>query len=248
MSESLLIAQVTDTHIRPSNISYRGVNVRQHFLNVLTVLAKKPLDLMILSGDLASVEGEPESYAWIRLALRDFPHPYVLMAGNHDHVVRMMNAFDMPNSDEVTQGMLYFSRNIKGRQLLFLDSSPYRIAREQLEWLENKFIESNEPALLFVHHPPAFCDCKFMDEHAVLQNIDEVWKTLNRIPQIQHIFCGHYHADKTVIHNDKFIHLTPSTAFQIDTETPHFIIKHTRPGWRIIEWKNKQVHTHVEYL
>ena len=47
---------------------------------------------------------------------------------------------------------------------------------------------------------------------------------------------------------DKYIHLTPSTIFQISTQTPHFVIEHTRPGWRIIEWKGSQIHTYVDYL
>jgi Icc protein len=247
MLNDLVIAQVTDMHIGTANVKYRGIDVRQQFLDVLQVLAKKPLDLLILSGDLAAVEGEPEAYAWIKQTLATFPYPYIVMAGNHDHAVRMKIAFDLPDSD-ISQGMLYFSRTIKGRCLLFLDSSSYRVTKQQLDWLTEQRAEYQEPALLFMHHPPMKCGCPFMDEYHALQNIDEIWQAFKPLPKIKHIFCGHYHADKTVIKNNKFIHMTPSTAFQIGTKSSDFVIEHTKPGWRIIEWKEKKVHTYVEYL
>jgi len=168
------------------------------------------------------------------------------MMGNHDHLVRMTKVFNPPDSD-VSQDMLYFSRLISDKLLLFLDSSPYRIARQQLEWLQSKLTHYKKQVLLFIHHPPLLCDCQFMDQHHALLNINEVWKVLAKLPQIQHIFCGHYHAAKTVRRNNKFIHLTPSTIFQIDMENPHFTIEHTRPGWRIIHW-GEEIQTYVEYL
>jgi len=248
MSHKLVIAQVTDLHIGSSDVLYRGLNGRKQFVEVLQVLAKTKLDLLVLSGDLAASEGEPEAYAWLRQVLTTFPYPYVVMAGNHDHAVRMKRAFDLADSD-VSQGMLYFSRTIKGKRLLFLDSSFYRIPKQQLEWLNTQLADYKKPTLLFVHHPPLLCECLFMDECHCLRNIDEVWRVLDQLPQIEHIFCGHYHADKTVLKNGKSVHLTPSTIFQIDTENPQFAIKHnSKPGWRMIEWVGNKVQTYAEYL
>jgi len=241
----LVIAQITDTHIGPSDIPYRGIKVRQKFLNVLQVLANKKLDLLVLTGDLSAFEGEPEAYAWISQVLAEFPYPYIVMPGNHDHVIRMSRAFTLPNS-EISQGMLYFNRTISGKRLLFLDSSPSYIAKPQLEWLSAQLADYKKPVLLFIHHPPLLCDCQFMDAHHSLRNIEEVWQVLKRLPQIKHIFCGHYHTGKTVIKNNKNIHLTPSTIFQIDTKTPHFAIEHMTPGWRIIKW-GESIQTYIEY-
>lgn len=63
MLNKLIIAQVSDMHIGPSDGLYSGIKVRKKFLDVLQVLAKKPLDLLVLSGDLSALEGEPEAYA-----------------------------------------------------------------------------------------------------------------------------------------------------------------------------------------
>jgi 3',5'-cyclic-AMP phosphodiesterase len=247
MLNDLVIAQVTDMHIGPSNTKFKGLEVRQPFVDVLQALAKKQLDLLVLSGDLAAVEGEPDIYAWIKQALATFPCPYVVMAGNHDHAGNLAKVFELPD-DDLSQGMLYFSRTVKKRRLLFLDSSSYRVAKQQLEWLSTQLAESDEPVLLFIHHPPLKCGCRFMDDHYALRNIDEVWQVLVPFPQISHIFCGHYHTEKTVIKNGKSVHLTPSTVFQIDTERPEFAIEHTKPGWRIISFLENDVQTYVEYL
>ncbi len=248
MLNNLVIAQVADMHIGESKVLFRGIEARQQFLNVLQVLQKKPLDLLVLGGDLAALEGEPEGYAWIKQALTTFPHPYTVMAGNHDHVLRMQKMFDLPTND-ISQGMLYFSRIIKDRRLLFLDSSSYHIPKLQLEWLTTQLTNNSEPTLLFIHHPPMRCDCLFMDEYHALHNIDDVWEVLDQFPQVQHIFCGHYHTEKTVVKNGKSVHLTPATIFQIETNNQNFAIAHSKPGWRIIEWKEKtnNIQTYVEY-
>ncbi len=242
---NLVIAQITDMHIGSSDSLYRGIKVRQKFLNVLQALAKKKLDLLVLTGDLSALEGEPEAYAWMSQVLAEFPYPYIVMPGNHDHVVRMSRAFKLPDG-EISQGMLYFNRTISGKRLLFLDSSPSYITRRQLEWLSAQLADYKKQVLLFIHHPPLFCDCQFMDARHSLRNIEEVWQVLEQLPQVKHVFCGHYHTEKTVIKNNKNIYLTPSTIFQIDTNTPHFAVEHTTPGWRIIKW-GEEIQTYVEY-
>lgn len=243
----LIIAQVTDMHIGITDTPYKNIPVRQQFVNVLQELAKRPLDLMVLSGDLAAVAGEPEAYIWLKQVLATFPHPYVIMAGNHDHLTRLVEILEIPASD-LMEGMLCFRRLIKGRQLFFLDTSSYRLPLSQLHWLQTQLAGSKEEVLLFMHHPPLLCECRFMDDRYRLQNIDEVWPVLVQLPQIKNIFCGHYHTEKTVVAANKMVHLTPSTIFQIDTQSPYFEMEHTKPGWRMIEWQGARVHTYVEYL
>jgi Icc protein len=65
---------------------------------------------------------------------------------------------------------------------------------------------------------------------------------------IEAIFCGHYHADRTMLKDNKTVYVTPSTALQIDTETLCFEIKDQRAGWRVIDWSAQGVKTEVRYL
>ena len=249
MSEYLTIAQISDTHIEATAelSSYTQLDVRKQLQTVLQELAKKRLDLLVISGDLAANAGEIEAYFWIKEALKIMPCPYIIMAGNHDDVKNLALVFDLPPSDTIGNE-LCFSRVIKGKRLFFLDSSSYKIPISQLNWLQNHVQNPVEPALLFIHHPPLLCDCQFMDTHYPLKNIDKVWPQLVHLQAIEHIFCGHYHTDLTVTQAGKQVHLTPSTMMQIDRDNPKFTIAHTRPGWRMIEWSEEKVHTYVEYL
>lgn len=242
---ALIIAQVTDIHIGPDTTSYRDIDVRGNFKAVIDRLANRPLDLLVLSGDLAASAGELEAYIWLQQILADFPHPYVLMAGNHDHVGRMISILQPPQYERHNDA-LYFSRYLKGWQLLFLDSSPNRITQVQLAWLKAQSLTAH--TLLFVHHPPLKCGCHFMDHRYALKNIDEVWPVLAQLPAIKHIFCGHYHNEKTITYQDKSIYLTPSTIFQIDMQKTHFCIEHVQPGWRMIECQGSSLRTYTEYL
>lgn len=249
MLNHLIIAQVSDTHINrlAEPIRVTGVNPRDQFLAVLRILAARPLDLLVLSGDLALSAGEMEAYIWLKQALSTFPYPYVIMPGNHDDAATMVSVFALPDGD-YQEGMLYFQRTVKGRRLIFLDTSSYQLPRVQLDWLRQQLAHEREPALLFIHHPPLLCGCCFMDTCYPLRNIDEVWPVLRELNPIRHIFCGHYHATRTVMRDGKYVHVTPSTMMQIDADTPHFAIAHTQPGWRIIEWHDSEVHTYVEFV
>jgi len=247
---SLVIAQVSDPHIGATDLPnvHTGINVRQQFLKVLNVLAKKPLDLLILSGDLAEEHGEIEAYQWLKQTLAQFPFPYLVMAGNHDRVDTMAEVFNISPSD-ITDGMLYFSRTLKGWHLLFLDSSSYRIPQSQMTWLQEQLARIiNEPVLLFIHHPPVLCGCRFLDESYSLKNMDEVWPILTQLSAIQAIFCGHYHTERSITREGQQVYLTPSTMLQINPDTPDFQIVHTVPGWRIMTCQDKQVYTYVEFL
>jgi Icc protein len=247
LNNRLIIAQVSDIHINSTDEPYRGIDVRRQFQRVLQQLATKKLDLLILSGDLAANDGEIEAYQWIQQTLTNFPHPYWLMAGNHDNVSTMQTVFTLTDQD-IYEGMLCYHRQIKGKSIIVLDSSPYWIKPLQLKWLQQQLSELQEEILLFIHHPPLRCGCQFMDEHHALQNIEALWPILKPASQIKHIFCGHYHTEKQFTVNDKTIYLTPSTNFQIATNTPNFTIEHLQPGWRIIEWQNSQLFTYVDYL
>lgn len=249
MGSKVIIGQISDTHISAVDQINKltGKNSREQFLEVIQILANRSLDILILTGDLAEFAGEHEAYIWLKEVLSTFPCPYIVIPGNHDRAATMVSTFALPTTD-YQHGMLYFQRIVKGRRLLFLDTSSYRLPLVQLSWLYQQVTSDNAPTLLFIHHPPLLCGCRFMDSFYPLHNIDEVWPILRELAPIQHIFCGHYHTSKTVVCDGKYVHVTPSTMMQIDTELLNFAVAHTRPGWRIIEWHDSQVHTYVEFI
>lgn len=247
MENYLTIAQISDPHISPNDEFHYHIPVRQNFIGALKRLAQKPLDLLVISGDLAATTGDKHVYQWIKHTLTDFPHPYVIMSGNHDDVQNIAHVFDAQKED-VHNNQLYFRRFIKNQLLLFLDSTNYTVPIEQLQWLQQQVANHPHEALLFIHHPPLLCGCAFMDNQHSLQNIEATWQTLSQLPSINHIFCGHYHTERTLYQQGKHIYLAPSTMLQIDTEQPDFAVEHTVPGWRMIEWCPGELRTYTEYL
>ncbi len=247
MENYLTIAQISDPHISPNDEFHYHIPVRQNLVNILKKLAAKPLDLLIISGDLAATTGDMPVYQWIKQALTGFPHPYVVMSGNHDNVKNMTTVFDA-QKDDIHHQQLYFSRIIQNKLLLFLDSTDYTVPAKQLHWLQQQASQHSQEALLFMHHPPILCGCSFMDSKHSLRNIEETWQVISQLPTIKHIFCGHFHTERALYKAGKNIYLTPSSMLQINTYQSEFAVEHTVPSWRIIEWCPGELRTYVEYL
>jgi Icc protein len=83
-SPALLIAQLSDLHVRPPGELYRGI---AH----LHQLDRGP-DLVVITGDLVDY-GEPEEYANARALLSQLTIPYLVLPGNHDHREEFRAAF-----------------------------------------------------------------------------------------------------------------------------------------------------------
>jgi 3',5'-cyclic-AMP phosphodiesterase len=174
--------------------------------------------------------------------------PYLIMLGNHDRLETAMSVFNLPKED-VHHGEFYFYRQFKQCHCLFLDTSSYYLSLNQQQWLQQMVQQINGDILLFMHHPPTLCDCRFMDERHALINHQEVWSFFLTLPQIKHIFCGHYHTERDIAVSDKWIHVTPSTMLQIDPISPELVLDKKNFGWRMIEWTpNQPLKTRVEYL
>ena len=245
IEDRIRIAQLTDIHVGPTEELVQNIDVRANFLKTLDAIRGKAIDFLVISGDLAADKAEPGAYEWVASILRKYSIEWVVMGGNHDKISTMAHYFDF--GDDLKNGKLYYKRVIKGHHLFFLDSSTNRIHTEQLDWLKHECAKVKDEVMLFIHHPPAICDCLFMDTMYPLRNIDEVRETLREIHNLHNIFVGHYHTEKFIVQDGKNIHLTPSTMMQIDTRASHFRMEHTRPGWRIIECYKGRLDTEVHY-
>src|SRR6478609_8942836 len=91
----MLIAQLSDLHVRPDGVLYQGVADSNAQLAAaiagLRALEPRP-DLMLLSGDLVD-EGTPPEYAKLRELLRGVEIPSLVIPGNHDDRDAFRSAF-----------------------------------------------------------------------------------------------------------------------------------------------------------
>ena len=132
--------------------------------------------------------------------------------------------------------------------LIFADTSSGIFSGDQLQWVADEASRAApEEVFLFAHHPPVLCDCRFMDDNYSLANLEETWNALSSIPNLKHLFCGHYHTEKTISEGSRTIYLTPSTMMQINQESGEFKIEHTNPWWRSIVIQNGTPVTQVHY-
>ena len=242
----LIIAQITDIHIDLPQKSLSNRKSRTNFILTLEEIRnQKKIDLIVLSGDLAFKEGNLEIYIWIKTKLDLLNIPYLIVSGNHDNNEQLAAVFKL--GEQLKDNYLYFSKTINDRKMIFLDSSTNSVSEKQLTWLKNECKHSHQKEMiLFMHHPPIYCNCKYMDRNFPLQNMKEVQKALLTCPTIKNIFTGHYHTGKTLKFHNKTIHITPSTYFQINEKTKKFTIKNKKPGWRLIIWNEKGISSKIK--
>ena len=242
-SKIIKIGQISDLHIGESEEFVQGIDVRANFLFALNSSSMQNLDLLVLSGDLANEDAEPGAYQFIADTLKDYPVPVCIIPGNHDRTDVMQKYYNL----EVTNGKCYYSIDIQGRKIFFIDSACGEVSRDQLDWLEREVPKADGEVLLFMHHPPCFCNHRFMDLRYHLKNMVEVQEVLSKFKNLKHVFCGHYHSDFEEKFDDITVHVAPATQMQIAPDRPYFKLKSDKPGWLVINWDKNTVETRVCY-
>lgn len=241
----LKIAQISDIHIGSEPIKYHGIDVRENFIKVLNHVQLSSVDLIVFSGDLALDMGEEEAYVWILNQMKRVAIPYLVMSGNHDSVERISRIFGVQHL--LKNDMLYFKKEFKGFELYFLDTEPDYLDIKQMEWLRQEHVNMNENTLVFMHHPPCNANHLFMDRKYPLHNYEHVQNVFLGMPKIRHVFCGHYHFEKTIKLGSFNVHICPATQMQISPTNKDFEVLDFRPGWRLIEWDGQSLNTTVYY-
>lgn len=240
------ILQFSDIHICDEGDGHQGFPVRENFKNSLKQgLKEVQPDLVIISGDLAEDEGEIGAYRWIKKELETLEVPCLLMSGNHDITTIMAKEMDLELS---LSNKLVGTYEIGNFNIIYLDSSEDFVSKDQLEWMKNQVKHSSKEPLIFVHHPPTLADCRFMDTLYPMKNHEEFWECVKSTKKVKHIFCGHYHTDKTFEKDGIMVYICPSTLFQIATNTKGFRIADKQPAYFEITLEGSQISTKTHYL
>jgi Icc protein len=198
-SEPIRIAQISDLHIKPpGDLAYGRVDTAkalERCIAALNEFTPKP-NLVVISGDLADtpVSGE---YEHLTRLLDQLQLPFVAIPGNHDSRELMRAAF--PRADYAfASGPLNQKVEVGRLDLVLLDSSvpgrPYgELDAPTLQWLKETLAAAPEqPALVFLHHPPFQTGIWHMDRQN-LRNANELASIVQRHPRVQLIAAGHVH-------------------------------------------------------
>lgn len=240
------IILITDLHIGQEGEDTHGVDVRQNFLNILKTIKKEDADYLIVAGDLCYLDGDKSVYQWIKKHLDNLDIPYDVLVGNHDKGEDIAEVFNYEESFK--NGNLYYKRQIKDWQALFLDTSVGSLSKDQQDWLNKELQEADEPSIIFMHHPPIIAGVEYMDTNHALENRTEVQTILRSSKYPIPVFTGHYHVEKTICLGKITVQITPSCYVQIDQINPTFKADHHQIAYRKIELEEDRWKSTVRYL
>jgi 3',5'-cyclic AMP phosphodiesterase CpdA len=219
----MLIAQITDTHIKlPGQLAYGRVDTAAmlaHCVAELCALDPQP-DLIVLTGDLVDL-GRPEEYEHLRALLAPLRSPLVVVPGNHDE----RGAFRAAFADHAylpADGFLQFSIDNADQpvRMLGLDTlvpleGRGELCAARLAWLDDSLAQAPQrPTVILMHHPPFVTGIAHMDALG-LTGREAFAGIVSRHPQVELILCGHLHRNIQARVGGRAAMTGPSTAHQV---------------------------------
>lgn len=197
-SSRIVIAQITDTHIRaPGRLTYRKIDTSTYLRDAVAFLSSQPvpIDAVVHTGDLTDFATDDE-YRHFRDLVAPLRVPFFAVPGNHDERGAFRRAFtelDLP-----ADGPLNYVASVGDLKLVMLDScvpgSPYgELGPRTRTWLDRTLAAApDRPALVALHHPPFIAGIRHMDVQNC-RDAAEFEEVLRRHPQVQGVLCGHVH-------------------------------------------------------
>lgn len=254
----MLIAQITDTHIRPrGRLSMDRVDTAGHLARAVEhINALRPApDLVLVTGDLVDA-GMAEEYAHLRDLLAPLALPVYLIPGNHDLRDPLRAAFGEHRYLPV-DGFLQYAVDEGPLRLIALDTlapgKPHgELCQARLDWLEARLAESGKPTIVFMHHPPFECGLKGFDQARLNVGAERLAAIVQRHPNVERVLCGHVHRPIQVRWAGTIASVAPSTAHQatldlapdapltFSMDPPALALHQWRPGTGLV--------THLSYI
>jgi 3',5'-cyclic AMP phosphodiesterase CpdA len=196
----MLIAQVTDTHIKAAGrLAYRRVDSAEKLracVAHLNALDPRP-DIVLLTGDLVDL-GRPEEYALLREILAPLRMPLYAIPGNHDERGALRRAFAdqryLPHEGEFLQYVVEdYPLRLVALDTVVPGEQRGELCAHRLAWLEAQLAhEPRRETVLFMHHPPFATGLANMDWQNC-HNGEALGALVERHPQVIRILCGHVH-------------------------------------------------------
>ncbi|WP_461538199.1 phosphodiesterase [Spongorhabdus nitratireducens] len=254
----MLIAQLTDTHIKPDGRPAYGrvdtLSCLKASINHINTLQPAP-DVVLVSGDLVDL-GTAEEYTLIRSLLDELQMPWMAVPGNHDNREEMQSSFGdcdwMPESAPFIQYAIDdYPLRLIGLDSLKPNSGGGQICSERCDWLDQTLAQQpDKDTLLFIHHPPFNTGIRHMDQIG-LEGSDHLAEVVQRHPQVKMLLCGHVHRSVQTIW--KGIHVviaqSPAHAVTLDISADaesSFVME--PPAVQLIRYENNELVTHLSFV
>ncbi|GGF49012.1 3',5'-cyclic adenosine monophosphate phosphodiesterase CpdA [Azorhizobium oxalatiphilum] len=219
----MLIAQLTDTHIRiPGKLAYGVVDSSAYLERAvawLRALPQRP-DAVVVTGDLTDFD-QLEEYARFRSIMEPLDLPVHVIPGNHDSSVGVREAFPqiVARTGGKPDGKVNYVVEELPLRIIMLDSSvpkkPHgELGPETLEWLDRQLMKSRRDTVVALHHPPFLTGIRHMDAQN-LKDAAAFETVIARHAHVLGVWCGHVH--RTIVTNfaGRPCRIAPSTAHAV---------------------------------
>jgi 3',5'-cyclic-AMP phosphodiesterase len=250
----MLIAQITDTHIRPKgNLLHHMVHTARSLrrcVERLEALEPRP-DVVIATGDLVD-RGKSKEYRRLRKILERLTIPLFVIPGNHDDRDALRDAF-RDHAYLPRHGPLQYAINTLPLRLIGLDSTRTRrrpggeLDPARLAWFDASLAaEPKRPTFVFMHHPPFEIGVAPVDAHG-FRHGRRFHAIVERNPQIVGIVCGHVQRFfSTRIGNARAM-TAPSTAPQLVVRAAGsgYSVGLEAPSFTLHNWDGRALRTTV---
>ena len=256
LNSSVVIAQISDSHLF-SDIEqcHFQANVYQNLCSVLTEITNSPeIDVVIFTGDLTQDHSEASYQRFCDAVLSlKINIPFYFLAGNHDEPILLNKILsDEPFlSDKLIETSYW--------QILLVDSKSDtpkgKVTEKELKKLKQS-VNSEKHQLVLMHHHPVNVGYFIDQDH--LQDKISFWQTINDLPSIKVIGCGHVHQGLTLPATSNSsqgfeqsipVYTCPATSIQFDMNAAKISASKQGAGYRL--WtlaENGQYTTQVKFL
>ncbi|AMJ63802.1 phosphodiesterase [Bosea sp. PAMC 26642] len=219
----MLIAQITDLHIRPrGKPAYRVSETNalsERALDVVARLSPRP-DLLVITGDLTDC-GLAEEYAVLQAMLSRLDMPVLVVPGNHDRRETLTAGLALDPRQVLDGGFVQFVADIGPMRLIGLDTlvpgqSAGALCATRLAFLDQALAGAgDQPVAIFMHHPPFACGIAHMDAIRLLDGAEAFAAIVSRYPNIERILCGHHHRPIVTRFAGTIAQIAPSVTHQV---------------------------------
>lgn len=261
---SVLIAQITDTHV---GFEPEAGDEEFNFLRFCMALdhlleqSVQP-DALVLTGDIAD-KGRPDSYERIKGPLSRCNFPVHVMTGNHDNRENLLDAFpDCPTiSGAGSKTYVQYGIDMGSLRIVCLDTLQHgrhggAFCEVRAQWLADELAaHPDAPTLIMMHHPPIVAGIDWMDPRPHEAWLRRFREAVEGHDQIVAITCGHLHRTVASMLGPVPVNVTPAVApaVSLDLRPVDFhkadgrgIVDGEPPGYALHRWKDGKLVTHYQ--
>lgn len=248
----MLIAQLSDPHVRPEGVLYQGVvdSNAQFAAAIAHVNALDPRpDTVLLSGDLVD-HGHADEYAMLTRLLAQLEVPVLAIPGNHDEREAFRRAFAgatwLPAAGPIDYVADCGKLRIVALDVTMPGLHHGEMSEQSAAWLDGTLeAEPARPTIVMMHQPPFDTGIPYLDLYSCREG-RRLADVLSRHPQVERVVCGHVHRFMQLRFGGTMLCTAPSTTTAIalrlrpdakpasHVEPPAILLHHWRQGTGLV--------------